>query len=136
MIKPDKKITFWIIFSLFTAFYFLTKLYGSHLTEILFNQNAGLLNKITGTTTLETLDFYLGRMEEALWGPLTQLISGLLFTFFALRFLKSSSPKTFGIAVFIFLCITKYEVLLFPLYGDAIGGPFAEARWLAEHNFD
>jgi hypothetical protein len=75
----------------------------------------------------------LGQIDERVVGPLCELISGTLFAIFALLFLSTASARKFGIAVFAYLLLTKLEVLFFPPYGDAIGGPFAEAIWL-KHN--
>jgi hypothetical protein len=82
------------------------------------------------------LEFYLGRAQETFFGPLAQIISGLLFCAFALLFLKGVNKRVFGVSVFIYLILTKFEVLFFPAYGDAIGGPFAEAIWLSRNSFD
>lgn len=137
MDTPRKKIIFWIIFIIFGALYFCVKLQGGRLTQGLYAQgNFSLLNKIVQAQGMQPVDFYLGRMEEAVFGPLSLVISGLLFTAFSFFYLKDSSLKKFGLYVFLYLLIVKFEVLFFPPYGDAIGGPFAEAIWLKDHLFD
>ncbi|OGX07265.1 MAG: hypothetical protein A2Z88_06235 [Omnitrophica WOR_2 bacterium GWA2_47_8] len=82
------------------------------------------------------LNFYLGEAERLFFGPLGQIISGSLFLCFCLFYGKQLTPKVFGAAVFFYLLITKSEVLFFPPYGDAVGGPFLEAVWLSRHGFD
>jgi hypothetical protein len=51
-------------------------------------------------------------------------------------FLQTASLRRFAGAVFIYLVLVKIEVLTFPFYGDAIGGPCAEGFWLAQHNLN
>jgi len=82
------------------------------------------------------LNYYLGKYEDFLFGPLCQVMSGVLFALLALRYLKDVSLVRFALAVFVYLVLTKLEVLSFPPYGDAIGGPFMEALWLAKNKFD
>lgn len=136
---PTKKIIFLTaLFFLSLVFYYL-KLQSSQLiTSWYETQNYEWLNRLSGVAPEQRLGlyFYLGQIEERVTGPLTQLISGLLFAGFALLFLPSASREKFGLAVFAYLLLTKLEVLLFPPYGDAIGGPFAEALWLKENNFN
>ena len=64
------------------------------------------------------------------------MMSGLLLTAIVLVFLKNAKARAFGAMVFAYLVLTKIEVLFYPPYGDAIGGPFSEAIWLARHGFD
>lgn len=95
-----------------------------------------VLNLLARATGQKSLTFYLGEVEEKFFGPLSQLISGLMFVYLALRYLVNSPIKIFTLSVFVYLVSTKLQSLTFPPYGDAIGGPFAEALWLAQHNFD
>lgn len=137
--KTDVKkiILFGIIFIICSFAFYWVKYQSAPLVESLYtNRDISFLNKITGATTEERLGFYLGQAQEAFFGPLSQLISGLIFTAFALLFLRKASFLKFGLAAFIYLIVTKFEVLFFPPYGDAIGGPFAEAIWLVRHSFD
>ncbi|HOW34978.1 MAG TPA: hypothetical protein PL155_00995 [Candidatus Omnitrophota bacterium] len=135
--SPKQKKLFWIFLSVFSLCFFLIKLQSSALTKILYQQNQfNLLNIIAHSKETQSLDFYIGAAQEAFWGPLGEIISGLLFLSFAFVYLRKSSAKVFGLVVFIYFLITRFEVLFFPPYGDAIGGPFAEAIWLARHSFD
>ncbi len=136
MLKNKNKL-FWFLAFILIGIYSLIKLNSGVLTSSLYqNGRIDLLNKVTGVSGAQTLDFYIGRAQETLWGPACEVISGLLFMAFALLYLKESSAKVFGLAVFLYLIATRPEALFFPPYGDAIGGPFAEALWLAGHSFD
>ncbi len=101
--------------------------------------NAGffdLLNHLSASVGHQSIAFYQGRVEEELWGPLTQLISGLTFAWICLLWLKDSSTWKFALAVFLYLFITKFDIATLPPYGDPISGPWVEAVWLARHSFD
>jgi len=136
-LRPPEKI-FWIGWTLICGvFYYLIISQSPHWVRNLFNQDQFyLLNFITDTNSNQDLAYYLARCEEALWGPLGQIVSGLFFTAFAVRFLKDTKIPGFWLATLVYLIMTKFEVLFFPPYGDAIGGPFAEGIWLAQNNFD
>ena len=75
-------------------------------------------------------------MENMVFGPLHMLIAGLVFLGINWVYLKDVSLKKYFLAVFIFLCVTKFEILFWPPYGDSASGPCAEAIWLARHNFN
>ncbi len=100
------------------------------------HQNYPQLNKLTLSKDTQSLDFYLGRAEDVLWGPAAQLISGFIFLIFCLRFLRESNCLIFVLGIVLYFCLTRPEILFFPPYGDAIGGPFAEGLWLADNHFD
>lgn len=117
-------------------FYWL-KVSGPGLVETAYqNGQFEFLNQLAKIERRESLDFYQGRIQEAFFGPVTQLISGLLFTAAALLFLQNANRLQFALAVFAYLLLTKSEVLFFPPYGDAIGGCFAEGIWLAKNSFN
>ncbi len=140
--QAAKIIIFGIVFIILcTAFYWIQYKSPSFVESLYRNEKLSLLNNMTGVTTERRLEFYLGRAQETVFGPLSQLISGGLLTAFALLFLSSPVKRGAGfwgfwLAVFVYLILTKYNVLFFPPYGDAIGGPFAEAIWLKRHSFD
>jgi len=103
----------------------------------LFHQNQfDLLNQLSSRQTNQSLDFYIGQIEDSWVGPISNAVGFLLFVSFALLYLREASAKTFALSIFGFLILTKLTVLFYPPYGDAIGGPFAEGIWLAKHNFD
>ncbi|HBR15124.1 MAG TPA: hypothetical protein DD723_06240 [Candidatus Omnitrophica bacterium] len=135
MIK-NKKI-FWIAFFILTALAFFMKFYGPQAVESLYAQGAiGFLNKMAGVDTARSLEFYLGKTQETFWGPGSVLLSGLAFLAFALMYLRRIGHWKFGAAVFLYLLATKWEILLYPPYGDSASGPFVEAIWLVHHHFD
>ncbi len=119
------------------AVYFVIKFAGSHWVADLFAAKSFvLLNSLAIHQGPETLDFYQGRIQETLIGPLLQTLSFLLLAFMLCRYCRDVSLKVFFVIIFLFVLITKFEVLFFPPYGDAIGGPFAEGLWLYQHGFD
>ncbi|MDD3375719.1 MAG: hypothetical protein PHY73_08390, partial [Candidatus Omnitrophica bacterium] len=134
----DKNERKWIVSSIILiVFSLIVKQFADVWTVALLNKGAApFLNSITGPTSAYSFDFYTGRMHELLWGPLEVLCSGFAFLLLSMRYLKDASPLRFGLAVFAYLLITKFEILFFPPYGDSGSGPVIEAIWLFHHNFD
>ncbi len=125
------------LLSLGWAAYFILKFAGCLWVAHLFAKGSfDLLNFLSVNQSTQTLDFYQGRIQETLVGPATQTLAFALLVFMLWRYLSEVSFKVFGAIIFVFLLVTKFEVLFFPPYGDAIGGPFAEGLWLYAHNFD
>jgi len=89
---------------------------------------------VTGENT--SLTYYLGWTYEKLLGPLSQMIAAITLGVLSLAYTKNITCKSFILIIFTFLLVLKWEVLFFPPYGDAIGGPFAEAIWLYQNNFN
>ena len=119
------------------ALFFLSKYFGPRWVEFLYaNGSISTLSQWLRLPAQRPLEYYLGLTEKLLFGPLNVLLSGLAFLVLSLRYLPRASSRMFALAVFLYLFITKFEVLFFPPYGDAIGGPFAEGIWLARHSFD
>jgi hypothetical protein len=101
--------------------------------------NAGsldVLNRLTHMNAPQHLNVYLGRMEEMVWGPAVQGLSGILWLILALGPLKNVNGRIYFLCVLALLTAVKWNVLFFPPYGDSVGGPFAEGWWLARHHFD
>ncbi len=98
----------------------------------------GVLDFLSGNSGGgQSADFYIGQIEKFFYGPLAVLCSTLAFLLFAFVTLQGAPVKRFFLSVFGFLLVTKLETLLNPVYGgDAITAVFAEAIWLARHNFD
>ena len=136
--KKDLSLT--LFFIGLTFILVLAKDFSPLLVSFLYHQNYSVaLNFLSGislSTPLGSIDFYLGRVEEVALGPLSMALSAALFLFFSLKYLRSASIKKFGLAVFLYFLITKWEILFFPPFGDDITGPFAEAVWLFQNNFD
>lgn len=121
---------------LFFVFLFL-KLEGTHTTELLYQQGQfDLLNFLANSTGEHSLDYYRGQIVDVSLGPLSVAIAGILFLSFALIYLKDVSPKRYGIAIFCFLLLSKFDTLFNPPYGDAIIAQMAEGLWLLKNNFD
>lgn len=117
--------------------FFIVKYQSPQWVESLYQQKQfELLNKISGGYGERSLGFYLGKSEEMLFGPVTQLVSGTAFALLMGICFPAIGFGRFVGAVAGYLLITKWEALFFPLYGDTMGGPFAEAMWLANNNFN
>jgi len=136
---PSKSLPkiFWTFTIITFAGLLLLNIYGSSWIGSLYTEGRfELLNKLTYTHGERSLDHYLGRAEDVLFGPLTNFLAHILFAIFSLLYLTKATHRQFIFGVFLFLLITKFPILPFPPYGDTIGGPFNEALWLIRHNFD
>lgn len=129
-----------ILLFLFSIFFLLLKHFQFHLILFLHSRHFGaILNFLSGVSIsqpIASINFYSGAIEESFFGPLSAVFSFLFLASFSLRYLKKASAITFFFVIFLFLLITKYEILLFPPFGDDITGPFAEAVWLHHNSFD
>jgi len=135
IIKRTK--SFWTLIFILSILFFIIKFLGPHFVKNLYaDESIELLNRLTGSISRQSLNYYIGEMEVRVYGPLSMLMAGMVFLLICLNFLNHVNTRKFGLAVFVFLLITKIEVLLFPPYGDAASGPFMEAVWLLKHSFD
>ncbi|MBF0569737.1 MAG: hypothetical protein HQL18_03070 [Candidatus Omnitrophica bacterium] len=117
--------------------YFSVFILGPVFIRSLFQQGqVDLLSRLTFTPAAQSLEFYLGRSQELFWGPLAQVIGSVFLIILMLGRLKESSARGFFFLIAGFLLVTKWSVLTFPPYGDTVIGAFAEALWLAQHNFN
>jgi len=91
---------------------------------------------IPGADAPHDVLYYLGWAQEKILGPLSQIVIFAALVMIVLSFFESAGGWLFGLLVFGFFLISKGEAVMFPPYGDAIGGPLAEAWWLARHHFD
>lgn len=126
-----------LILPVIIAFFYIVKFGGQSLVGWLVDrQRFDLLSIIfpTGDHSLSATYFY-GLAEQQLLGPISQVIAAVALIIIALRYFKTASTVQFTAAIFLFLILTKWETLFWPPYGDAIGGPFAEAIWLLRNNF-
>lgn len=127
---------FWGTVAVLLILSWIVKFEGpSWVHELYHSGHFSVLEFLTGRQD-DSLAYYRGRVGEIWLGPVSQLLSGIAFLLVALRYLKDTTAFRFGAAVFAYLVLAKFEVLFFPPYGDAIGGPFAEAIWLYRHHFD
>jgi len=137
MIVKKKDTFFWIVFFLLTGIYFLLKYFCANVTEGIFaSGRLDFLNHISGVEENRSLDFYAGHLHDRIIGPALQVISAFLLTGFSLKYLTNSRKLIFGLAIFVYLVITKWEALSFPCYGEAGSSPIAEAIWLFRNSFD
>lgn len=119
------------------AVHFAVKFLSPWIIQYLFQENKfDILNLPFSSSDHQSLNYYLGQWERLIYGPVTVLLSTVIFLIIASKYLVNSTTKQFTLAVFLFLLITKFEVLLFPPYGDTASGPFMEAVWLAKHQFN
>ncbi len=125
-----------LFFCVLTAIFFCSKYFTPAIITYLYEHFPSALKQLTGTETILSLDFYLGRMKTLYFGPLNLLSSGIAFLIFCLLYLKKASLRIFWIAVFLFLLAKKYMILPLPPYGDSASGPFIEAIWLKRHAFN
>ncbi|MFA5087835.1 MAG: hypothetical protein WC552_02235, partial [Candidatus Omnitrophota bacterium] len=127
-----------IIFCVFLLFLFLlVKYQGPVVVNSLYqNGRIDLLNTLTFAQGRQPLEFYSGQMEEFYLGPLGVLIAGIFLLFLSVNYLQGVSAAALAGIIFIFLVLTKFEVLFFPPYGELVAGPYAEASWLFRHSFD
>ncbi len=110
--------------------YLIQNLYANN--EIfLLNLFSGNLGKVA-----ESVDFYLGRSQEVLFGPVSLIFSGSALILFCLKYLERLTFWKFAATLFIFLIITKFEILFFPPYGDSASGPVIEGIWLLHNDFN
>lgn len=76
------------------------------------------------------------RFDANFSGTLQVVLSGLAFLILGRFYLSRVNGMIFGLSVFLFLLVTKWDILGTPPYGDSVGGPFVEAIWLYRHHFD
>lgn len=135
-LKPRTIVVITLSVVLLSVF-FVIKYQSPSWVESLYQQKQfELLNKITGAHGEHSLGFYLGNAEEKFFGPVGQVASGTAFALLMGICFPALTFWQFIAAAMAFLLTTKWEVLWFPLYGDTMGGPFAEAMWLANNNFN
>ena len=132
-----KKTSFVMFLGISFLCYALVSFLGPVFIRFLFDQGRfDLLNRLTLNSSVGSLGFYLGRGEELFWGPLAQVIGGIILAGLVLGPFKDMSSRRFFLLILGFLIVTKWNVLTFPPYGDSVGGPFAEGWWLAQNNFN
>jgi len=132
-----KHIIFWSLGIILSASLLFVNINSNKWIKSLYDtKNFSVLNQLSASRSQKSLDYYLGKIEDVCMGPMSNVITHLMFAAFCLLYVKSLTAKRFFIAVFIFLLLSKFNVLFYPFYGDAIGGPFVEGWWLAKNNFD
>ncbi|MDP8265979.1 MAG: hypothetical protein P9M07_03435 [Candidatus Aceula meridiana] len=135
--KNKKKLLFWTSIGLLGLGFIASKFIGLAWVSALFDsKNFTPLNAVAGCQTICAKEFYLGQFEDIIFGPLSIFCAGFLFLLICLRYRKKLSPPWFGVTVFAYFLITKFDTFLFPPYGDSASGPCMEAVWLLRNNFN
>lgn len=123
-----------IILGIFTTF---LNLFADLIIDFLMQaQKYDILNRLSASREIQDFTFYQGELRAHFIGPWTAIVSSGLFLWFCLISLHQSRFITYAGAVFIFLFISKFNVLFYPPYGDALIGPFSDAVWLVRHQLD
>src|SRR3990167_8990976 len=132
-----RSTSFWFLFVPFLLFFFLIKYAAPAAIHYFYQHDISILQKIVHNMDSHPLEYYLGETERLFYGPLMNVIAGMLFLSLCWRYLRTASNWKFAAATLGFLLIVKWEVLFFPPYGgDAITAVFKEAIWLAEHHLN
>jgi len=135
--KDKKTFLFWIAVGLCATGFIVFKFIGPAWVSMLFEgKNFAFLNAVTGCQTICAKEFYLGQFEDIILGPLSIFCVGFLFLLVCLRYQEKLSSLVFGLTVFVYFLITKFDTFLFPPYGDSASGPCMEAVWLLRNNFN
>ena len=135
MFKQRNQKQFWFLFSFLSFLYYFIHYQSPAISHYFYHQE-GFRHLFKNIADTQTLDYYQGFLIDQLWGPLEVVLSGLLFLVFSLRFLVHRSMFVYGLAIFVYLVITRPEVLLYPPYADTLMRAFSDSIWLLRHNFD
>ncbi len=109
---------------------------SSFINKAFQEHNFTLLNMLGQTTGEQPLEYYQGRVEDETVGPVTNVLSFVILILICFRLASHWSFFKFSSLIFLFLTISKFNILFYPPYGDTIGGPFAEALWLKDNYFN
>lgn len=132
-----KSILFWAVMMLTGLSVILLNLkFPEFIKQHYQNKNFKLLNQLADVGNELSQDYYQGKIDDRLLGPMTNVISFLMLICFCFKYAERLPFVRFGFLIFIFLVISKFNILFYPPYGDAVGGPFAEALWLKDHHFN
>ncbi|MBF0384463.1 MAG: hypothetical protein HQL27_01190 [Candidatus Omnitrophica bacterium] len=128
---------YWVFFSLILLGYISLRFYGQPLVEYLFNNNhIDILDKICNNSGAMPLDYYKGKVENVILGPLKSVLSGSLLLSFCYIYGFRFSPLKFFLTIFAYFVISRGEIILEPPYGEAFTGPFIDATWLYRHSLN
>jgi len=135
--KRLSSIVFWISICFLAICYFLLKYTGPLYVEKLFtSQKFNLLNQLSAVEGQHSFLTYQGYIMERWIGPLCALLSAALLILISARFLTNARGWVFGLTIFLFLMITKAEVLTYPAYGEQNTANMVEALYLLATNFN
>lgn len=134
--SPGKKNLSVALFLAAAAFFVVLKYCAPPVIEALYRQRQlAPLNFLAFSGGQQPMEFYLGRIEDFWTGPLAIIFSAAALLALS-RFLVDVPPRKFFLSIFVFLIVTKFEVLFYPPYGELAAGPFAEAVWLLHNHFN
>ncbi len=137
MFQKQNKALIYSVFIFFALAYILFYFCGQSAVQTLYQKSCfNLLNKLTDSHQDQSLNYYLGKIENTFLGPIKSLLSGSLFLLFAYQYLRQATFFRFTLAVFVYLILTRPEVLSYPPYGESITGPFSDAIWLTQNNLN
>ncbi len=100
------------------------------------HQSFDLLNRLSEAKSNSSFDFYLGRIDGRIFGPIKSVVAGAALVVFSFIYLQNARARHFALAILVYLLATRYKYLFAPPYGDAASGPFIEAIWLKRHAFN
>lgn len=134
--SPGKKNLSVVLFLAAAAFFGVLKYLAPPVIGYFYQQGWFVpLNFLAFSGGQQPLEFYLGRIEDFWTGPLAIIFSAAALLALS-RVLIDASPRKFFLSIFVFLIVTKFEILFYPPYGELVAGPFAEAVWLLHNHFD
>src|ERR1043166_6845214 len=106
--KTANRIVLWTVLAFLAGLYFFIKFAIHPFIESLYQKGRfATLNKIAQVKGEESLDFYVGWLDDTVIGPIIQMIAGLFLLGYGLVYLKDAEAKIFGIAIFVYLLVTK-----------------------------
>ncbi|MCA9408880.1 MAG: hypothetical protein KC733_09330, partial [Candidatus Omnitrophica bacterium] len=137
MLNEKKSISFWLIsLALLTFLFLIQSFYPKYIDQLYSQKSFAVLNHLTLSHDEHSLEYYRGKINDLLIGPVYSFITGVIFFLFAFVYLRGAKGWHIGIAVFVYLFLTRRNILTFPPYGDALVGPFSDAIWLLRHQFN
>jgi len=137
--QKKRIITFGVLLIVLGSFFTVLNVKFPAMAEGLYAQRKiDLLKKISFTDEKQIRPpaYYIGKIEDAWVGPLTSLVSGGLFLLFCLWFLQGAGGFNFGAAAFLYLLLSRFQVLFYPPYGDSLFAVLSEPLWLVRHHLD
>jgi len=136
-LKHPQRTFYWFAIAVLSVLFFTIKFGSPYFVDTLYqHQKVPLLNFLSQTPDTHTLDYYTGVIQDKLSGPISSVLSGIIFVMLCLGPFKNCGVKAFFSIAFLFLVMTKFETFFNPPYGDPISGPWAEIIWLNNNDFN
>lgn len=122
---------------LLSVLYIIIKFATPYAINTLYSNNhIEFLNNLCHQSEHLSMTYYQGMIDERYAGPATSILAVIILTMFCFSFGSKISGGRLLIVFFLYLIVTKFDVLFFPPWGDHAGGSVAEAVWLARHHHD